>query len=132
MADLKRRELKFKVGEEVYLKLRPYRQGSIANKRSEKLTPKYYGPYRIIEEIGEVAYRLELAPKAAIHNIFHISQLQLKLGKQQEVQHQHPMLTKEFELQLWPEMVLGIHWSKELGANEWLIKWKGLPESEAT
>ncbi|TYK17995.1 putative F-box/LRR-repeat protein 9 [Cucumis melo var. makuwa] len=26
---------------------------------------------------------------------------------------------------------LGIRWSKELGANEWLIKWKGLPESEA-
>ncbi|TYK16028.1 uncharacterized protein E5676_scaffold32G00230 [Cucumis melo var. makuwa] len=61
-ADSKRRELKFKVGDEVYLKLRPYRQRSLAKKRAEKLAPKYYGPYRITETIGEVAYRLDLPP----------------------------------------------------------------------
>ncbi|KAA0044281.1 Ty3/gypsy retrotransposon protein [Cucumis melo var. makuwa] len=132
MADLKRRELKLRVGEEVYLKLRPCRQRSLARKRSEKLAPRFYGPYKIIEEIGAVAYRLELPPEAAIHNVFHISQLKPKLGNQQVVQCQHPMLTEDFELQLWPETVLGIRWSKELGANEWLIKWQGLPGSEAT
>ena len=82
MADQKRREMKFKVGDEVYLKLRPYWQCSLARKKCEKLAPKYYGPYKIIEEIGEVAYRLMLPPKAIIHNVFHISQLKLKLGKQ--------------------------------------------------
>ncbi|TYK15071.1 Ty3/gypsy retrotransposon protein [Cucumis melo var. makuwa] len=131
-ADSKRRELKFKVGDEVYLKLRPYRQRSLARKRAEKLAPKYYGPYRIIETIGEVAYRLDLPPEASIHNVFHISQLKLKLGNQHNVQIQQPQLTAEFELQLWPETVLGIRWSPELGANEWLVKWKGLPDSEAT
>ncbi|XP_038894561.1 uncharacterized protein LOC120083086 isoform X4 [Benincasa hispida] len=30
------------------------------------------------------------------------------------------------------ENVLGIRWNGELAANEWLVKWKGLPESEAT
>ena len=45
-------ELKFKVGDEVYLKLRPYRQRSLARKRCEKLAPKFYGPYTIIEETG--------------------------------------------------------------------------------
>jgi len=83
MADLKRRELKFKVGDEVFLKLRPYRQHSLAKKRSEKLAPRYYGPYQITEEIGTMAYRLDLPPEAVIHNVFHISQLKLKLGKQQ-------------------------------------------------
>ncbi|KAA0065939.1 putative polyprotein [Cucumis melo var. makuwa] len=82
-ADLKRRELKLRVGE-VYLKLRPYRQCSLARKRSEKLAPRFYGPYKIIEEIGAVAYRLELPPEAAIHNVFHISQLKPKLGNQQD------------------------------------------------
>ncbi|KAA0040486.1 Retrotransposable element Tf2 [Cucumis melo var. makuwa] len=132
MANLKRKELKLRVGEEVYLKLRPYRQRSLARKRSKKLAPRFYGPYKIIDEIWAVAYRLKLPPEAAIHNVFHISQLKPKLGNQQVVQHQHPMLTEDFELQLWPETVLGIRWSKELGANEWLIKWHGLPESEAT
>ncbi|KAA0067576.1 disease resistance protein [Cucumis melo var. makuwa] len=100
MADQKRIELKFKVEDEVYLKLRPYRQHSLARKKCEKLAPRYYGPYRIKEEIGKVAYCLELPLEATIHDVFHISQLKLKLGKQQGVQHQHPMLTEEFELLL--------------------------------
>ncbi|KAA0035725.1 Retrotransposable element Tf2 [Cucumis melo var. makuwa] len=65
MADLKRRELKFKVGDEVYLKLRPYRKHSLSRKECEKLVPKYYGPYKIKEEIGEVTYPLELPLEAA-------------------------------------------------------------------
>ncbi|KAA0043436.1 disease resistance protein [Cucumis melo var. makuwa] len=70
----------------------------LTKKKCEKLAPKYYEPYRIKEEIGEVVYRLELPPEAAIHDVFHISQLKLKLGKQQRVQHQHPKLIEEFEL----------------------------------
>ena len=99
-ADTKRRELKFNVGDEVYLKLRPYRQISLAWKRCEKLAPKFYGPYTIIEEIEEVAYRLKLPPAASIHDVFHISQLKLKLGKQNVVQQQQPILTTDFKLQL--------------------------------
>ena len=95
MADLKRRELKFKVGDEVYLKLRHYKQRSLARKKCEKLAPKYYGPYTIIKEIGEVAYRLQSPLEAHIHNVFHISQLKLKLREKQEVQHQHPVLTED-------------------------------------
>ncbi|TYK05651.1 Retrotransposable element Tf2 [Cucumis melo var. makuwa] len=131
-ADLHRRELKFKVGDEVYLKLRPYRQRSLARKRCENLAPKFYGAYRIVEEIGEVAYRLNLPPEAIIHNVFHVSQLKLKLGNSHLVQHVPPALTEEFELQVEHEAVLGIRWNTDIGANEWLIKWKGLSDSEAT
>ena len=80
MTNRNRRQLKFKVGDEVYLKLRPYRQHSLARNKCEKLAPKFYGPYKIIEKIGEVVYRLMLPPEAVIHNVFHISQLKLKLG----------------------------------------------------
>lgn len=96
------------------------------------MAPKLYGPYEIIKKIGEVAYRLKLPLEAVIHNVFHVSQLKRKLGQQQQTQLIAPKLTKEFELQLNPETVLGIRWSKELGANEWLIKWKNLPKTEAT
>ncbi|KAL0546148.1 hypothetical protein IC582_016054 [Cucumis melo] len=85
MASMKRRELKFKVGDEVFPKLKPYPQRSLARKRAEKLASRYYGPYRITETIGEVVYRLDLSPEASIHNVFHISQLKHKLGKQHTV-----------------------------------------------
>ena len=41
-----------------------------------KLSPRYIGPYEIIEECGTVAYRLRLPSQlAAVHNVFHASQL---------------------------------------------------------
>ena len=41
-----------------------------------KLSPQYIGPYRIVERIGEVAYRLELPPELDhIHDVFHVSML---------------------------------------------------------
>jgi hypothetical protein len=41
-----------------------------------KLAPRYIGPFEILETCGPVAYHLQLPPQlAAIHNIFHLSQL---------------------------------------------------------
>ncbi|TYK26803.1 disease resistance protein [Cucumis melo var. makuwa] len=91
------------------LKLRPYRQRSLARKCCEKLAPKFYGLYRIIKEIGEVAYRLDLPPEPIIH-VFHVLQLKLKLRKTQ-VQHLPPALTEEFELQVEPKAILGVRWN---------------------
>ena len=42
------------------------------------------------------------------------------------------MLVEEFELQLRPKSVMEVRWNEEIVANEWLVKWKGLPDSEAT
>ncbi|TYK14382.1 Transposon Tf2-11 polyprotein [Cucumis melo var. makuwa] len=110
-ADLQRRELKFKVMDEVHLKLRPYLHHSLAKKQSEKLSPKFYGPYQVLEENEEVAYRLEHPLEAAIHYVSHISQVKLKLGQAQQVQHISSALTKEFELQVWSETILRVRWN---------------------
>jgi hypothetical protein len=41
-----------------------------------KLSPRYIGPFSILEKCGTVAYKLELQPSlAGVHNIFHVSQL---------------------------------------------------------
>ena len=65
--DRHRGELTFEIGEVVYLKLRPYKLRSLAKKINEKLSPHFYGPYKILEKIGSVSYQLELPVGTCIH-----------------------------------------------------------------
>ena len=74
-ADRHRGELTFEIGEVVYLKLRPYKIRSLSKQINEKLSPCFYGPYKFLEKIGPVAYRLELPVGTRIHLMFHVSQL---------------------------------------------------------
>lgn len=55
-ADKGRSEREFVVGKWVLLKLKSYRQKSLENRASEKLSPHYYGPYEILAKIGKVLH----------------------------------------------------------------------------
>jgi hypothetical protein len=59
-ADKKRMERSFEPGDMVYMKLQPYVQTSVAQRSNKKLSFKFYGPFQVLEKIGEVAYRLDL------------------------------------------------------------------------
>ena len=79
-ADIHRCAVSYKVGEWVYVKLRPYRQLSVSGARYQKLGKYYYGSFEIIEAIGFVAYRLALPDSAKIHPVFHCSLLKPHRG----------------------------------------------------
>ena len=79
-ANLKRQDVEYAAGDMVFLKIRPYRQISLRKKRNEKLSPRFFGPYKIVERIGLVAYILELPESSSIHPVFHIVQLKKTVG----------------------------------------------------
>nr|GFC38593.1 putative reverse transcriptase domain-containing protein [Tanacetum cinerariifolium] len=74
-ADLKRRLTEFELGDKVMLKVSPWR-GVICFGKRGKLSPRFVGPFKVIERIGPVAYKLELPDKLrGIHDTFHVSNL---------------------------------------------------------
>ncbi|WVZ51680.1 LOW QUALITY PROTEIN: hypothetical protein U9M48_002796, partial [Paspalum notatum var. saurae] len=84
-SDKRRRPLVFEKGDHVYLRVSPMK-GVHQFGVKGKLAPRYIGPLKIIEKCGTVAYRLELPPHlAAVHDVFHVSQLKKCLRVPEEV-----------------------------------------------
>ncbi|KAI3827799.1 hypothetical protein L1987_01883 [Smallanthus sonchifolius] len=74
-ADKRRKPLEFQVGDLVILKVSPWK-GVIRFGKKGKLAPRYVGPFKILERIGKVAYKLELPPALNnVHPTFHVSNL---------------------------------------------------------
>ncbi|GJV43866.1 putative reverse transcriptase domain-containing protein [Tanacetum coccineum] len=74
-ADLKRKLMEFQVGDKVMLKVSPWK-GVVRFGKRGKLNPRYVGPFKVLEKVGEVAYKLELPEELSrVHNTFHVSNL---------------------------------------------------------
>ncbi|GJZ97208.1 putative reverse transcriptase domain-containing protein [Tanacetum coccineum] len=74
-ADLKRKPMEFQVEDKVMLKVSPWK-GVVRFGKRGKLNPRYVGPFKVLEKVGEVAYKLELPEELSrVHNTFHVSNL---------------------------------------------------------
>ncbi|GKB25103.1 hypothetical protein Tco_0864504 [Tanacetum coccineum] len=79
-ADSGRKITEYEVGENVLLKVSPWK-GVMRFGKKGKLAPRYVGPFEILEKIGPVAYRLRLPEELiGVYDTFHVSNLKKCLG----------------------------------------------------
>ncbi|GKE03487.1 reverse transcriptase domain-containing protein [Tanacetum coccineum] len=79
-ANIRRKPIEFQVGDRVMLKVSP-RKGVIRFRKRGKLNPRYVGPFKILEWIGLVTYKLELPEELSnIYSTFHLSNLKKYLS----------------------------------------------------
>lgn len=133
-ADKHRINFCFNIGDLVLVKLQPYRQHSVHYRPSYKLSKRYYGPYPVIEKIGQVAYKLQLPNHSKIHPVFHISLLKKFHGNNSTPSASLPPPSYNNQPLIQPLSILATR--KKLINNHWesqfLIHWEGLPLEEAT
>ena len=74
-ADVQRRPLEFEVGDHVFLKVMS-KKGVVRFGKRGKMSPRFIGPFEILERVGTVAYRLALPPSMlGVHEVFRVSML---------------------------------------------------------
>jgi hypothetical protein len=133
-ADKRISERTLQVGDMAHLKLQAYMHNALGIHKCLKLHSKYYGPFKVIQKIGQVAYKLLLPDACAIHPVFHISQLKKHLGPKVIPQQALPLVDSDGNILMQPEALLDRRMipSNNEPMVQWLIKWINLPDTTAT
>lgn len=125
-ADQHRQDRNFEVGDQVYLKLQPYRQNSVSLRRNLKLSARYYGPFTVLQKVGAVAYRLDLPETSLIHPVFHVSLLKKCIGKEIVPVPDLPVVDEDGSVQVSPTAVLERRTEirKGVAFPQFLVQWQ--------
>ncbi|GJS53366.1 putative reverse transcriptase domain-containing protein [Tanacetum coccineum] len=114
----------------------PFRELNVLGGSRAQLSPRFIGPFEILERIGEVSYRLALPPQLShVHDVFHVSLLR--------GYHYHPLHVASYPFdQIQPDMSLSEEPESILDRQERVMRnkvipfvkilWKNHPEREAT
>ena len=134
-ADTRRRDLKFEVGDKVFLKVSPMK-GVMRFGKKGKLSPRFVGPFEVLERIGVVAYRLALPPSlSAVHNVFHVSMLRKYISDPSHVLNYEPLqLNQDLTYEEKPVRILDTKEKELRNKRIPLVKvlWKNHSTEEAT
>ena len=133
-ADKKKRPIEFQVGDRVMLKVSPWK-GVIRFGKRGKLSPRFLGPFPIIERIGLQAYKLELPPEMdGIHPTFHVCYLRKCLAEEKSMIHQSEIRVDNSRCIEEPETILERK-AKRLRHKEIVmlrVQWKHLRGANVT
>lgn len=135
LANEHRTELTFSPGDQVLLSTLHITVDNQANRPSQKLAPRFTGPYKVLERIGQVSYKLDIPSNLPIHPVFHISRLRpytdpLTFDSSRDVPSRPPPELIGDVPEYEAERVLDKRTRRR--RVEYLIKWVGYPETEAT
>ncbi|KAL4295736.1 hypothetical protein GQ457_12G011360 [Hibiscus cannabinus] len=134
-ADKKRRDIRHEVGDRVFLKVSPWKKVLRFGKKG-KLSPRYIGPFEVLEKVGIVAYRLALPPEFdKIHNVFHVSMLKKYRSDPSHVlEPEEVELNPDLSYEEEPVMILDSEVKRLRNKNVSLFKvlWRNHNVEEAT
>jgi hypothetical protein len=132
--DKKHRVVEFQEGELqegkwVWLRLLHRPVASLHIKGKGKLGPCFYGPFKIVEKVGDTAYKLQMPRGAKIHDVFHVGLLKKFCGELPLEPGVLPVI-RHGRACLEPEKVLKSRMAR--GRHELLVSWKGQTAASAT
>ncbi|XP_042387543.1 uncharacterized protein LOC121979614 [Zingiber officinale] len=106
-ANQRRRDLEFAVGDHVFLKVSPMK-GVLRFGKKGKLSPRYIGPFEILDRIGTRAYHVALPPNlSGVHNVFHVSMLRRYIANPSHViGHESMQWTPDLTYEEQPKQIL--------------------------
>nr|GEY40140.1 hypothetical protein CTI12_AA187700 [Tanacetum cinerariifolium] len=137
LADEKRRHVEFEVGDQVMVKLLPQQFKSL-RKVYKGLIQRYEGPFPVIGRVGKVTYRVQLPPKLKIHPVFHVSFLKPYHAEEKDPKRGVSKRAPTAVVTLYDREVEEILLDRTIrrrgvsSYKEYLIKWRDLPDSEAS
>ena len=135
-ADKGRRDLEFKIGDLVLVKLMPEQFRSLKS-RDNRFVRKYWGPVPVIAKVGKVAYKIAPPSGIKIHPVIHVSNLKLYHPDMEDPSRNQPT-RPEVNLRR-PERKVAeeILAEREVTVRgrrrkEFLVKWRGLGDEETS
>jgi hypothetical protein len=105
-ADKKRTERELVVGDMAYIKMQHYRHSSLGIHKSIKLHSRYYGPFKVLQKVGQVAYKLLLPEDYHIHLVSHISHLKKHIGSKVIPQANLPLTDPDGNIKMFLKKLL--------------------------